>query len=281
MTIHPELINNFLSFSRLRLEYDMSGILDLSSVGFYFPTTLLPLINFIRENAIEYYPHYDTGVNNYILAVTNKDKLVKGKSYVPIVKLPEQESPREIPYEAEKLVGELSRFVSKNEEINSFGFVLQELADNIYEHSNFNNGYVMAQRYPNKNFVELCIYDDGMSIPGSIEKKYKKYLNQDSSAISAAIVKGVSTKKEEDKRGNGLHDSINLFAHGLNGEILIISRNGANFINKGCCNGSKKFPKIEPTKYKLTNFPNLDGTLIGIRVPIPLPEGIEVTDFFR
>ena len=111
----------------------------------------------------------------------------------------------------------------------------------------------MAQRYEKKRFVEICFFDDGMTINGSFLRKGMKF--SDSDAIIKAL-NGLSSKSKE--RGYGLSSSLNLFVNGLKGELFIVSGNGAIYY-------TKKTQKIYrfPDKYRL------NGTLISVRIPYP------------
>ncbi|NOQ55959.1 MAG: ATP-binding protein, partial [Nanohaloarchaea archaeon] len=137
-----------------------------------------------------------------------------------------------------------------------------ELVDNIYQHSDFKNALVMAQRYENKKFTEICFFDDGITIKGSFLKNGIKF--NDTEAIIQAL-KGVSSKNKE--RGYGLSSNLNLFINGLGGEVLIISGIGAIY-------WSKTAQKI----YKLPDIYKLKGTLISIRIPYPV-KMVDIYDY--
>lgn len=269
MNDDPILMSHYTAFTEFRRKYENSGSLNLNDRNFYYPTTLLPLINFIKENSINYVPHYNFNVNNYFSVMTNPKMRNLTGSYIPFVELPKENT------DENDVIYELSQFISEPGELNAFGTVISELTDNIYEHACFEeddvNGYVMAQRY--KDFAEICILDNGLTIPRSIEQKYK--IESDSQAIQKAT-QGFSTKEDKYEieantkkgRGTGLRDSIKLFTKGLNGEILIISRNGGFYIGNG-----------RPIRY-IMNRDYLEGTLISIRVPIPL-RPYNTNDYFK
>ena len=72
-------------------------------------------------------------------------------------------------------------------------------------------------------------------------------------------VNGLSTKSKE--RGYGLSSNLTLFTKGLHGEIFIVSRKGALYIQKN-----------QQKLYKLQGIHALEGTLISVRIPFPAPQ---------
>lgn len=253
----PDLVNSYLLFCNYRKNCLKTKILDLSWCKWIYPTTLLPLGIFIKENKkkFEYKAPFDHNVSNYIALATGELKIEhsEDKSYLPVVALPKDQK------QSIKILECIFKLHHNGKEYggeNAFKYLISELVDNIYQHSNFTNALIMAQKYEKKNFVEISFFDDGISIPGSFEKQGMKF--EDQEAIAEAV-NGLSTKSQE--RGHGLNSNVKIFTQGLNGEILIVSRNGALYV-------SKKLQKL----YKLQEVNKLKGTLISIRIPSPAPK---------
>jgi len=150
--------------------------------------------------------------------------------------------------EMEKIFEELKAKFPKNL-YNIIFYLLGELADNIDQHSNFSCASIMADYDKNKKEINICIFDDGITIPGAFEAK-SILTKDDIDAIKQAL-EGKSTKKEEG-RGTGLRSSKNLVEKGLNGDFYIISRKG--FVHE---NTSKIIDR------------KLNGTLIYIKFKDP------------
>lgn len=70
-------------------------------------------------------------------------------------------------------------------------FIFHELIGNIYDHSEFNNAYIMGKSH--FDYYEFSFIDDGISIPISLKDNGHVFKN-DSQAIVNAI-NGLSTKK--------------------------------------------------------------------------------------
>jgi len=253
----PEILNNYLLFCNYREECFKTKVINLRDCKWIYPTTLLPLGIFIKHNKaeFEYKAPLDHNISNYIALVIGELKIEysEDKSYIPAVTLPKDQK------QSGKVLDSIFKLHNNGEEYggeNAFKYLVEELVDNIYQHSNFTNALVMAQKYDKKHFVEICFFDDGISIPGNFERRGMKF--EDEEAIAEAV-NGLSTKSQE--RGHGLNSNLKIFTKGLNGEMLIVSRGGAIFVNKNV-------QKL----YKLREIYKLSGTLISIRVPYPTPK---------
>lgn len=85
----------------------------------------------------------------------------------------------------------------------------------------------MAQRYDKLKFIELCFFDDGITISGSY-KKHLKLVFDGLQAIEKAI-NGLSTKEPVAERGWGVGESVKLVSESMKGEIMIVSSNGISW----------------------------------------------------
>lgn len=110
-----------------------------------------------------------SNVGGYLLAIIGKDVGYSfGRSYIPPVRLPQEQEKCDSVLERIYQLGSTSIFFRRNE--NAYKYVIGELVDNIYEHSEFKYAYVMAQKYGYRQFIELGFLDDGITIPGSFNK---------------------------------------------------------------------------------------------------------------
>lgn len=150
--------------------------------------------------------------------------------------------------EIEKIFEEI-KIKSPENLCNTIFYLLGELADNIDQHSHFSHASIIANYDKNKKEIYICVFDNGLTIPGSFEARSVSF-KDDSDAVKQAL-EGKSTKKEGG-RGTGLRSSKNLVENGLNGDFFIISRKG--FIHKNIA-------KIRDLK--------LNGTFIYIKFKDP------------
>lgn len=135
-------------------------------------------------------------------------------------------------------------------------YILDEMVDNITEHSESERGYIFAQSYPAKGYVDLCIADEGITLTGSF-KKAGIEVSSDVEAMQAAN-KGVSSKNlpDAENRGYGIYTTKNMLITGLNGQYMMMS--GSALYLK-----DKQFDNI----IELPGGLKWNGTVIALRIP--------------
>lgn len=184
-----EMVSSYLDFCKRRQKCQNTSTLDLTDCEWFYPTALLPLGNFLKEkrDSINYSPPSSSDVENYFSLMINEEIASgEGDTYIPIVSLPTD------PHQANSTLERIFRLQNSKDYggENSFKYVVSELTDNIYQHSQFTNAFIMAQKYPKKGFTEVCFFDNGISIPGNFERNGMVF--KDPIAISEAI-NGLST----------------------------------------------------------------------------------------
>lgn len=255
MEAYPYMLEEYLSFCKLKNKALEEKKLDLSGKKWFYPTELLPMIAFMKNNKIETLLPSSQSVRKYFEIMSGKKISFSGssKSYLPLIGLTKERK------EATLIIERLHKLCNEGREVcgpDAFFYLLSEMIDNIYDHSQFNNSYVFAQTYKNKQFSEIAIMDDGITIEGSYNKA--KYDLSNKNAILEAL-RGVSTKMDD--RGFGLRTSVNLFTKGLKGKFLIVSGKEAVYIDEK----EQKLFKLDSPLY-------LQGTLISVRLPYPSKE---------
>ena len=222
---YPAILREYCKFCKVQNVALKSNVVDLRSYSWVYPTFLVPLWNLFMNNEIEYKPPRNHSVDSYIDTVFSTGNS-KVSTYVPLQCLPKNHN------DLGDVISNLQAWCNNGENYggpNAFNFVIDELIDNIYEHSYFNNACVMAQSYHMKGFSEISIFDDGISIPGSF-KYHGIECRSDAYAISRAI-NGISTKSQT--RGYGLNCSTDMYVDGVGAEVLIVSGNGIFYKKKG------------------------------------------------
>jgi hypothetical protein len=252
------LIDDYKQYCRYASECAKNKKLDLSSDTFFFPTTLLPLIVLTHKENIAVLPPDNFSVANYLKTITNGSRFSFAerfnKSYLPLVSLPQQKE------DSDRILQRLYQMYNNGRDCggeNAFKYLIGEIADNIYEHSEFSNSLVMAQVYPTKGFMDICFFDDGITIHGCF-KKHGMKRRSDCLAIEQAI-NGASTK--DVTRGFGLNTTMKIFTQGIEGQMLIVSGKGAFQLSKR-----------DQQPYDLDRKLKLKGTMVGVRIPYPSSE---------
>ncbi len=133
-------------------------------------------------------------------------------------------------------------------------YPISELVTNIFEHSQKNDGWIFAQKYPRKDHLDICIADHGRGLAQAYrEEKGLTYTDRES--IEQAIM-GHSTKSEIE-RGYGLRTSKRVVCEGMNGSFILISGNSA-LIQIG-------------TEERIVQLPGSGwkGVIVSYRIPKP------------
>jgi len=142
--------------------------------------------------------------------------------------------------------------------------LISETSDNIVNHAGIDFGWIILQAYPQKNFIDLCICDSGITVLGSYLKNGTYRVVDDKEALNAAI-NGMSTKEYAIKRGYGISKSIALLVEGLGGKYFLFSGLAA-FIH------TSDFKQIISLKEDQKFY----GTMVAMRIPITVPDGFNL-----
>lgn len=140
---------------------------------------------------------------------------------------------------------------------NGLKYMIDETLDNITEHSESDRGYIFAQAYPTKGFLDVCIADRGVGLLGSYEKLRDNEIESDMEAIKAAN-RGLSSKNlpDAENRGFGIKTSKQMLIQGLGGQYLMIS-------------GSSLYIKshLLDSFYAMPSGLRWKGTIVALRIP--------------
>ena len=130
------------------------------------------------------------------------------KTYIPIIDFAAERSS-----DAKEAVSSLvenmiiSQLSIERNVATGFKYMVDETLDNITEHSESDRGYIFAQAYPNKGFLDVCIADRGVTLLGSYQKLLDNEIATDMEAIKAAN-RGISSKNlpDAENRGYGIRN---------------------------------------------------------------------------
>lgn len=123
-----------------------------------------------------------------------------------------------IPWLNSSLESDISR------QMPEFKVCIDEIFNNINDHSGESIGCVFCQLYPRENRLHFSVSDFGYGIPATIKEKFS--LINDSEAISKAVMEGYSTKSVPGNRGSGLDTLLkNIVCHNQ-GTLQVLSNKG-------------------------------------------------------
>lgn len=101
---------------------------------------------------------------------------------------------------------------------------LEEILQNVKDHSGVEVGCTFAQHFPNRNRIQIAISDFGSGIPSVVRTKLPH--KSDAAALRLACEEGFTTKSNVQNRGAGLPTLIEYVARNNGGNVLIASGRG-------------------------------------------------------
>ena len=151
----------------------------------------------------------------------------------------------------------------------AISYLISESMDNIVDHANVPNGWIMVQNYPSKQFLDICILDTGVGIRGSyVNNNFFEIVN-DEMAIRQAI-NGQSTKQISETRGYGINTSRRMLVDGINGKYFLYS--GAAFYVY-----TSELEQITP----LNRLYRWNGTMLALRIPRNIPAKFDYSAYLE
>lgn len=247
----PDLLQCYLKYREVIQAWRGTGDISID-LPFLQPTTLLPLWAEAEHNHVQLVA-LNSEVREYIDALTKGACIPAGGTYLPPVRLPRTHS------EAGAVTRQLSD-LSRQTRIfqanpNVFDYVLSELIDNIYQHAHAEVAFALAQYYPRKKEIEIGFLDNGVTIPGSLERGTELRFPPELHYQAVLNAMDGSSSKGGTERGYGLGTSLELMTQ-LEGSGLIVSGQGAIFLS-----GDQRQP------FALSKEERMPGTLISIQLP--------------
>jgi len=224
-----------------------------------YPLVILPIASHINDAGGEYHLPMNPNVRDYLSfvrfpdGVTSPSEVALSRTYFPICTLLRYSEDRSKLESA--FVDMIFKVLPDHSSVRAaVHYPLAEFIDNIFEHSRSDRGYIFAQYYPTKNYLDMCVVDRGRGFA----KTYKEERNYDLDDIKAMkhALRGVSTKPES-MRGKGIKTSRKVVCNALKGEIMLVSGSAA-------FHGRHE----EGIIYELENF-YWKGVIVTFRIPKP------------
>ncbi len=258
----PSLLEDYTKY--LAIEKDTKkDYIDLSNIHFVAPASVLPAIFFAKSNKIEKYTTYNQETKNHLNKILGMSQT--NSNLLPLISVELNKSDAERDECLDRLNNNIRNLIFPDGNISyqsyggndTFPYITSEIIDNIKQHSKAKRVYSYCQRYPNADFIDVGILNDGDSIPRKYELTKDNFHNEnglnpydvknDCEAIFRSF-NGISTK--ENFKGSirlaksiddildsgdlslGINSSIRLITEGLGGSFLIASRAGICHLTK-------------------------------------------------
>jgi len=110
--------------------------------------------------------------------------------------------------------------------LEAFEWCINEVMDNVLQHSGSNEGFIMVQIHPEKHRAAICLADTGIGIYGTLTGSIYKPKNA-VDAITKALKEGV-TRDSKDHQGNGLWGLLEMVSEN-GGRLTVTSGSGSVF----------------------------------------------------
>ena len=184
------------------------------------------------------------------------------KTYIPIIDFAAErnsDTKEAVSSLVENMI--ISQLSMERNVATGFKYMMDETLDNITEHSESDRGYIFAQAYPNKGFLDVCIADRGVTLLGSYQKLQDNEIATDIEAIKAAN-RGISCKNlpDAENRGYGIRTSKGMLVDGLGGQYMMISGGGLYFKRPGY-----------DSFFRMPEGLRWNGTIVAMRIPYQSP----------
>ncbi|MBC5623551.1 MULTISPECIES: hypothetical protein [Butyricimonas] len=244
INIQDEKLSNGLQevlviMDQIQNSTDTKHIIDFSHTTFVSPTFVLPLMLFVKSSDKEIHfmnitpymnlLHFGDGFSPDQIRKTEFTARMEEytrKTYIPIINFPATDSHED---DKNNILSTIEFIITKQLNltpniITGLKYMIGEIVDNITEHSHSERGYIFAQAYPTKKYLDICIADSGITLLGSYQKNNEEEIASDLEAIQAAN-RGISTKNlpNAENRGYGIITSRRMLTDGLNGQYIMIS----------------------------------------------------------
>lgn len=171
-------------------------------------------------------------------------------NHLPLCQLNTDSEEKAIEIVGNKMSDLISEHIGQEYDVSTTAvqYPMSELIDNVDQHSQCSSGALLIQHYPSKSELDICVADDGITIPGSYENSDIGF--EDDEAALMKAVSGTSTKPNSgNQRGFGIPSTVEMVCEGLNGEVLLASRGAA--IHR---RGDEPFSRIEGVQWPGTVF---------------------------
>lgn len=123
--------------------------------------------------------------------------------------------------------------------LDSIEWSLNEVMDNVIQHSNISSGYVMGQLHNKRKYIAFTVFDLGQGIYNSLRQSEHAPRNP-IDAITLAIKEEV-TRDKKIGQGNGLYGLHSIVKQGK-GRLVITSGSGSYIYNDGNVRTFDKIP---------------------------------------
>ena len=220
-----------------------SLVLDFDKVDACYPNAVVPVAGIIR------YYQEELGVDFEIISERHVERTnmlnpisYKSENRYVLIRVWTFSSSEEVAKIVDAYIAELQKSAQFYKGVlNAIEWSLNEVLDNVIQHSKTGFGYVMGQLHQNSKNIAFTVFDSGQGIYNSM-KDSEHHPRTDIDAITMAIKEEV-TRDKRIGQGNGLFGLHSIVKQGK-GELVITSGRGSYTFNNGDVRTYDRLPYI-------------------------------------
>ncbi len=226
--IIPEFMN---SLKRLHYKFKHNKIiLDLTNVGLVYPYPVVPIAGYIHYFKEKHNVEFEFKGSSTYLKRLHFIKPETIGEFGPDIKISfldriwKFENSRDVQVLVDGFIASLRKVIDCEKGVlDACTWGLNEIMDNVIQHSQQNVGFVMVQVHKSTKQISVCIFDYGIGIYESLRNSQYRPKNA-TDAISLSIQAGV-TRDKRIGQGNGMWGLYNIISQN-DGQLLIVSGYG-------------------------------------------------------
>ena len=230
---HPQVIDDFIKILNESIRNSKNQfILNFKTVQRAFPNVCTPLAGIIENLSkkgfqfdLYYLTDYLKSINlSKPLLVSEHPDLVAGRSLSKIWKFERLSDIHALVNSFRDSL--LQNIVAEKGVLEGFEWSINEVLDNVLQHSTCDYGYVMGQLMPTSKKFVFCVFDTGQGIYNSLLQSIHKP-STPADSLELAVKEGV-TRDKSIGQGNGLWGLKQIITDNVG--YLTITSSGARYI---------------------------------------------------
>ena len=189
--------NVVFDFTKMRKQSYTSVHVSIAGIAQFYEENMGFTIEF-KEKTGMYMAYTET--THPLSVAENNDSLIKNIFDKVLI----FSTSEEVAFISDQIINQLKYgYDFENGVLVGLSWCMNEIMDNVFNHSNAPRGYIMAQVHSHKKVVSISIFDTGCGLFKSLSESKEYSPENEEQAIRLAVQKGV-TGNREIGQGNGL-----------------------------------------------------------------------------
>ena len=246
---HPKVVSNFIKAIKYGQHNQINEFkLDFSAIKRVYPNSSVPIagiIDFYRSNFEIIFSRTDKlqiVTATHILDPMHVDKYPELLKLNVLSRVWVFKNSAEIALLVNTFIDELSKTDEfETGVLNGLEWSLNEVMDNVLQHSNQSYGFVMGQIHKSSKHVAFCVFDNGQGIYNSLKNSIYSPRNP-VDALTLCVKEGV-TRDKSIGQGNGMWGLHQVIKYNK-GTLMLTSSTASYIMKEDQINTFRKIPTI-------------------------------------